>query len=478
MIMSTTVVAIDLGAESGRVMTGTFDGRAVSLQEHHRFPTAHYEKNGHWFWDIKTITGSIEEGLRRAFAEHQEVASIGIDTWGVDYVLVDGAGEALRDPHCYRDGRTEGLPEEAEKKAGSLYRRSGVRPMFFNTVFQLMAEVRDDAAGLERAEAVLFMPDYLHMRLGGAKVAEWTIASTSGLVRPGAREWDTELMASLGIPVRLFRPLTPSGRTTGALTPELCRRLGYRGVEAPRIIPPGSHDTASAVAAMPADPARACFISCGTWSLMGMVADQPLMGEAAEAAQISNEVAWDGHFRPLKNIVGLWLVQNCRKAFAEAGRNYDYAELTRLAEAAPPPPVPFDADDARFMPICTPEDTMPKRIQSWYRERGLPVPEGDGAITRAAVESLAASFRQTMEDFSRLSGRRFRQISLMGGGSQNQLLCALTAKATGLEVLAGPVEATALGNVLVQLEGMGHLQEGEAMREVVKNSSAFKSYPV
>jgi len=472
-----TVAGIDLGAESGRVMAGTFDGRAVELKEHHRFPTVHFEKNGHWHWDIGAIQASIEEGLRRVFTAHGEVASIGVDTWGVDYVLVGPGGKPLRDPYCYRDLRTQGLPESAEAKAGPLYRRSAVRPMVFNTVFQMMAEVRDHGAELERAEALLLMPDYLHAWLGGARGSEWTIASTTGLVRPGAREWDGELMERLGLPLRLFAPLTPSGRITGELAPDLCQRLGWRGERAPRIIPPGSHDTASAVAAMPAAPEGACFISCGTWSLMGVVADAPLSGEVAEAAQISNEVAWDGRFRPLKNIIGLWLVQNCRKAFKEAGREYDYATLTRLAEEAAAPAVPFDADDARFLPICTPEDTMPARIQSWYRERALPVPEGDGAITRAALESLAEAYRKTLVSFESLTGRNFRQISLLGGGSRSGLLCRLTAQATGREVLAGPEEATVLGNMLVQLHGLGVLEAGAAMREVVKASSAFRVYP-
>lgn len=476
--MNTTVLAIDLGAESGRVIAGVFDGKKVDLQEHHRFPTAHYQKNGHWFWDLSAITASIEEGLRIAFAAHREVAAIGFDTWGVDYVLVDGDGRPVHDPYCYRDARTEGMPEAAEEKAGSLYRRSGIRPMFFNTVFQLMAEVRDHAEEVARSQRMLFMPDYLHHWLGGEAVNEWTIASTSGLTRPGAREWDVELMEILGIPPRLFGKLVPSGRATGKLRPDFCRRLGYRGDSPPQIIPPGSHDTASAVAAMPADPERACFISCGTWSLMGVVSDQPLSGAAAEAAQISNEVAWDGRFRPLKNIIGLWLVQNCRKAFAENGRDYDYATLTRLAEAALAPAAPFDTDDPRFVPICTSQDTMPSRIQSWYREHGLPVPEGDGAITRAALESLAAAFRQTLLDFSKLSGRSFDQISLMGGGSRNHFLCALTAQATGCEVLAGPEEATALGNALVQLHGLGLLPAGASMRQVVQASCKLPHRPL
>lgn len=475
--METTVIAIDLGAESGRVMTGTFDGARIQLQEHHRFPTTHDERAGHWHWDLARITASIEEGIARAFAAHTEVASIGIDTWGVDYVLVDAAGAPLRDPYCYRDSRTDGLPEKADAVAGPVYRRTGIRPMVFNTVFQMMAEVREHKADLGRAAALLTMPDYFHFHLGGARVNEWTIASTTGLARPGAREWDTELMDRLGIPSRLFGSLTPSGRVTGALKPELGRRLGYRGARSPQIILPGSHDTASAVAAMPADPAAACFISCGTWSLMGMVTDEPITGPEAEAAQISNEVAWDGKFRPLKNIIGLWLVQNCRKAFAEAGREMDYTRLTQLAREAKPPVCPFDADDARFMPICTPEDTMPARIRSWYGERGLPAPETDGEFVRAALESLADSYRRTLEHFEKLVGRPVRQISLLGGGSRNGLLCELTAKAAAREVLAGPDEATAMGNMLVQLTGLGVLQAGPALRDVVKASSAFTVYP-
>lgn len=210
-------------------MAGTFDGRVVELKEYHRFPTAHFERNGHWLWDIGAIRASIEEGLKRVFAVHEEVASIGVDTWGLDYVLVDRAGAPLRAPYCYRDLRTQGLPEVAEALAGPLYRRSGVRPMVFNTIFQMMVEVRDHGAELDRAEALLLMPDFLYAWLGGARQSEWTIASTMGLVRPGAREWDRDLMERLGLPVRLFLPLTPSGRATGDLSPDFCRKLGYAG---------------------------------------------------------------------------------------------------------------------------------------------------------------------------------------------------------------------------------------------------------
>jgi rhamnulokinase len=470
----TKVIAIDLGAESGRVMVGVFDGKRLELEEAHRFPSVNYERDGHWFWNIGAITASIEEGLRRAFAAHRDIASIGIDTWGVDYVLVDADGAPLRDPYCYRDGRTEGLPAQADARLGSVYRRTGVRPMFFNSIFQMMAEVRDHPDDLERADSWLTIPDYLHAHLGGARVNEWTIASTTGLVRPGAREWDTEAIELLGIPRRLFGPLTPSGRVTGTLKPALCRELGYQGAQPPRILLPGSHDTASAVAAVPADLSQACFISSGTWSLMGIVSDTALQGPAVEDAQISNEVAWDGKFRPLKNIIGLWLVQNCRKAFAEAGRDLDYSALTRLAEEAQSPVRPFDADDPRFLPMCTPQDTMPDRIRSWYREQNLAGPETDGEIVRAALESLADAYRKTLESFENLTGRSFPQISLLGGGSRSALLCDLTARATGREVLAGPEEATAMGNMLVQLAGLEQLQPGGALREVVRESSAFR----
>jgi len=473
----THTIAIDLGAESGRVIVGAFSDAKLTLHEIHRFPTVNYFQDGHWFWDMGKIEGSIHEGLRQAFARFGQIDSIGIDTWGVDYVLVDRAGNPLRDPYCYRDARTAGMPEQADAAMGSVYRRTGIRPLIFNTLFQLMAEKRDHAADLERAAHLLTIPDYLHFRLGGAPVNEWTIASTTGMTSPGAKAWDQELLGGLGLPSRLLQPPTPSGTTTGRLKADLAKALGYGGAELPRIILPGSHDTASAVAAVPADFEKACFISSGTWSLMGVVSDQPITGADAEAAAISNEVAWDGKFRPLKNIIGLWLVQNCRKAFAEAGRDYDYATLTQRAREAKSAGCPLDADDPRFAPMCTPEDTMPERIRGWYREQGLGMPESDGEIVRAALEGLADSYRRTLASFEKLAGRRFSQISMVGGGSKNGFLCELTAQATGREVLAGPDEATAMGNMLVQLYGLGVLEAGEAMREVVKNSSEFRVYP-
>ncbi|MDX6767618.1 MAG: rhamnulokinase family protein [Candidatus Methylacidiphilales bacterium] len=472
----THVIAVDLGAESGRVIAGIFHQQRLELQEIHRFPTVNYTRNGHWYWDMGRIEASIHEGLAQAFARFPEVASIGIDTWGVDYVLVDEAGQPLRDPYCYRDPRTDGIPDQVEKKVGSLFRRTGIRPMFFNTLFQLVAEVRDHAGDLKRARHLLTTPDYLHFRLGGAPANEWTMASTTGMALPGARAWDTELLNDLGLPVHLLGTPVASGTVTGQLKPELAAKLGYRGKDRPKIILPGSHDTASAVAAVPADFREACFISSGTWSLMGVVSDKPLTGDDADKAQISNEVAWDGKFRPLKNISGLWLVQNCRRAFAEAGREYDYTTLTQLAREAASPELALDADDARFAPICTPDDTMSGRIQSWYAERGVRIPQTDGEIVRAALEGLAQAYRKTLLSFEKINAQSYRQISLVGGGSRSALLCELTAQATGREVLAGPEEATAMGNMLVQLHGLGLVKAGENMRQVVRDSSEFRVF--
>ena len=474
---STKVIAIDLGAESGRVIVGEYQNGRLELHEIHRFPSVNYSKDGHWFWDIGKIESSIHEGLRQAFARFGQIDSIGIDTWGVDYVLIDKEGKPLRDPYCYRDPRTEGLPGKVDEQVGSVYRRSGIRPMVFNTLFQFVAEKRDHGSDLDRAEWLLTIPDYLHYRLSGVPANEWTIASTTGMTLPGSRAWDTELLHDLGLPTRLLMTPTPSGKATGRLKEELAKSLGYTGSSLPQIILPGSHDTASAVAAVPADFHKACFISSGTWSLMGVVSDKPITGKEAEAAQISNEVAWDGRFRPLKNIIGLWLVQNCRRAFAEAGREYDYSTLTQLAREAASPAKPLDADDPRFTPMCTPQDTMPARICGWYKEKGLRVPETDGEIVRAALEGLADAYRQTLESFEKLTGRNYSQISMVGGGSKNALLCELTAKVTRREVLAGPDEATAMGNMLVQLYGLGVVHAGEPMREVVKASSEFRVYP-
>lgn len=472
------IVGIDLGAESGRVMVGSLSGQTLALEEMQRFKTANYERSGGIYWNLGEIVSGIKEGLRRAFAQYEAIAGIGVDTWAVDYVLLDAQNQPLGDPHHYRDARTNRIFETMSARFPKLdlYRRTGIRSMVFNTVYQLQAEVRDNPQGLACAKVLLTIPDYLHFMLSGEKVNELTNASSTQLLKLGAPAWDTELMQELGLPVRLFLNPTAPGTVLGLLAPALAEELGYRGKTLPSIVLPASHDTGSAVAAMPVDPVEGCFISSGTWSLMGCVSDRPLVSTRTDGKTLSNEVAWDGRYRPLRNIMGLWVVQQCREGFELAGRKYDYAALTQLATTAPSPERPLDVDDTRFYPPGTVADPMPARVQKWYAERGGKVPQGDGEIVRAVLEGLGQAYKQCLEIVEAEAGRKFSKLSIIGGGSQNELLCQLAADATGLEVVAGPAEATVLGNMLVQLHGLGLATTHDQRAAILEASTQLKTY--
>lgn len=475
---TTRIVGVDMGAESGRVMVGTLHGETLTLEEMHRFKSANYERGKHLFWNIGEILDGIKEGLRRAFAKYDSIASIGVDAWGVDYVMLDGSGNAIDDPHMYRDPRNNGVADEIQKRFPELdlFRRTGIRTMVFNSVYQLYAEKRDNPQTFAKASTILTIPDYLHYALSGVKVNELTNASTTQMLKLGRPEWDTELMLRLGIPVSLMVPPTKPGNVLGPLTDALAKELGYRGSKRPNIILPASHDTGSAVAAMPADPSQACFISSGTWSLMGFVSDSPVVGTRTDGKTMSNEVAWDGRYRPLRNIMGLWVVQQCRAAFESAGRSYDYATLAKLAAEASAPAKPLDVDDKIFYPPGTPEDPMPKRVQSWYAAQGEKAPQSDGEVIRAVLNGLGEAYRQCLEIMESEGKRTFKQISVIGGGCQNELLCQLTADATNREVIAGPAEATVLGNMLVQLHGLGLATTHTQRAGILGASTQLKTY--
>lgn len=472
------VAGIDLGAESGRVMVGSLSGQTLTLEEMHRFKTANYERAGGIYWNLGEIVAGIKEGLRRAFAKYETIAGIGVDTWAVDYVLLDTQEQPLGDPHHYRDPRTNRIFEtmSARFPGLDLYRRTGIRSMVFNTVYQLQAEARDNPQGLARAQVLLTIPDYLHYLLSGVKVNELTNASSTQLLKLGACAWDTGLMQELGLPARLFLKPTAPGKVLGLLTSALAGELGYRGKQLPGIVLPASHDTGSAVAAMPVDPAEGCFISSGTWSLMGCVSDRPLVSVRADGKTLSNEVAWDGRYRPLRNIMGLWVVQQCREGFEQAGRKYDYAALTKLAASASSPEHPLDVDDVRFYSPGTAADPMPARVQKWYSERGSKVPQDDGGIVRAVLEGLGQAYKECLEIVEAEAGRKFSRLSIIGGGSQNELLCQLAADATGLEVVAGPAEATVLGNMLVQLHGLGVATTHAQRAAILAASTQLRTY--
>lgn len=469
-------IAIDMGAESGRVILGTIEHGKLSLEVIHRFPSLNGMRDGHLRWDIERIFAEICTGLELVGRRGVAVASIGADTWGVDYGLLDAGGALIEGAICYRDERTVGMVDQVHAAVGgaqAIFARTGVASLVFNTSFQLAAHRRDRPEALTRAACMLFMPDIVHHWLGGEAVNEWAIAGTSQLCQAGKPAWDDELIASLGLPRHLFQRIVPPGTCTGTLRPELAQRFGF--AEAPAIVVPASHDTAAAVGASPGDPDSTVYLSSGTWSLCGCVADQPLTSPEALAAGWGNETSADGRTRINRNIMGLWLVQETRRAFEAAGRGYSYQQLADLATACPPSVVALDVNDARFLGATGGGAApMTERIAAWCRERGHAAPASDGAMVRLILDGLAATYGRSVAELARFTGRRFTAVHIIGGGSQNRLLNQLTADACGLPVIAGPVEATALGNILCQAIGLG-LSRAEA-RALVAASVELETF--
>lgn len=474
--MSDRCIAVDLGAESGRVIVGAFGDGRLTLSVVHRFATPLLNVGGTLRWDLPAIRREVAHGIRVA-AQGGPVRSIGVDTWGVDYALLGDDGELLELPWSYRDARTAGVGDALHARFGepALFARSGVRSLPFNTLFQLVAHRRADPATLARARRIVPISDALHHWLSGEAVCERTQAGTWQLATPGAEAWDTALMAELGLDPAVFAPITATGTVLGPVRPALAAELGL-GVGC-RVVLPGGHDTASAVAGMGADPAEACYLSSGTWSLIGAVAGAPVLSEAFRADGWSNEVAVDGRPRLNKNIMGLWLVQECRRAFVAAGRDASYAELARAAEAAPSAAAILDVDDPRFFAATAAAQPMPERIRAWYTERGLPAPVDDAALIRCCCEGLADAYRWAFAGLERHAGRRFAALTVVGGGVNNGFLNRLTARATGRPVLAGPGEATALGNVLVQARANRWLRDDAEARALLARSAEAQRFP-
>ena len=463
------LIAIDLGAESGRVIAGTLRDGRLGLDVVHRFPSTVVKVGTSLRWDVHAIFAAIRHGLALA-AQRGPIEAIGVDTWGVDYALVDAAGELVELPYCYRDARTEGMPARLHERYGEapFFARSGVRSLVFNTVFQLAAHRRDDPATLAKAARVIPISDLFHYWLSGVLACERTQVATWQLATPGAAAWDEALIADLGLERRWFGPITPSGTVLGPVRPELAAELGLP--TACRVVLPGGHDTASAVAGMGADPGAACYLSSGTWSLIGAVAEQPVLSEAFRVAQFSNEVAVDGRPRLNRNIMGLWVVQECRRAFVAAGREASYAGLAEQAAREAPSRIPLDVDDPRFFSSSLTDAPMPDRVRAWCRERGVAEPASAAQLIRLCLDGLADAYRRALVDLERLSGRRFAALNIFGGGANNALLNQLTADACGRPVLAGPGEATALGNLLVQARALGLIPSATEARAVLARS--------
>jgi rhamnulokinase len=452
--------AVDIGASSGRIILGrvaegrTPEERTVQLEVVHRFPNGVVEIDGGLRWDFDALFAEVLEGLRAAAAvaavQGEKVASIGIDTWAVDYGLVDAAGKLTAQPFSYRDDRSRAAVEPVHRKLdpARLYGTTGLQFLQFNTIYQLATE--PDLNGLQ----ALLIPDLIAFLLTGQRRTEATNASTTGLLDAVAGKWATEFFTALGLRKDLFPPLVQPGETVGTLLPEIAAQVGLP--QETRVVAVGSHDTASAVAAVPAQEEGFAYISSGTWSLVGLELKHPVLTEASREANFTNERGVDGTIRYLRNMGGLWLLSECQRTWAQEGFQTELTALLEAAAALPPGGPQVNADDSYFIA----PDNMPDRIRAAVRRTGEVLPNDPAAITRCIMDSLAAGYARTIRDAERLAGRSVDVVHVVGGGSQNRLLCQLTADATRCPVIAGPVEATALGNVLVQARAAGAVDGG------------------
>ena len=468
-------LAVDLGAESGRVIAGLWDGRRLQLEEVHRFSNGGVYLGETFRWDTLRLWGEIQNGLALAGKKYaKQIVSVGADTWGVDFVLLNKQDEILGLPYHYRDARTRGALERTFKKVprAEIFAQSGLQFMELNSLYQLLAWQQHSPAILDAADTLLFIPDFLHWAMCGVKRAEFTIASTSQFVHPLKRNWSLPLLKKLGLPAHFLPKIVPPGTTLGKFRKSLAERTGLAGV---KVVAPPSHDTASAVAGVPtADTGKAnwAYISSGTWSLMGVEVQKAVLTPRALELNMTNEGGIDGTYRLLKNIMGLWLVQQCKRAFDAAGRKYDYAELAALAAKAKPFRSIVNLNDARFL---NPPD-MPKAIQEFCRETKQPVPKTEGELVRCAYESLALKYRETLGSLEELTGEKVEVIHIVGGGSQSRILNQFAADACQRPVVTGPVEATAMGNLLTQIRADDELGSLAEMREVVRASSVEQRY--
>jgi rhamnulokinase len=460
-----TMAAVDLGAQSGRVVLGRFDGDRFSIAEVRRFPNVPVLAAGTLYWDVLRLYEDVLTGLAAASSDGATIDSVGVDTWGVDFGLIDRAGRLAGNPVHHRDRRTEGVMERvfARVPARDLYERTGIQLMPINTLFQLVAMADAGDRRLKAGHRLLLLPDLLHFWLCGAVACELTNATTTQCLDPRTQAWAADLLSQLGLPAEPFVDLVPPATVLGALRDEVVERTRIaRGV----VIAPATHDTASAVAAVPFRDPSAVYISSGSWSLVGLELPGPLITDATFEANLTNEGGVGGTTRLLRNVDGLWLLHECRRAWAAEGRDLEYGELIRRAEDAPPLASLIDPNDPRFL---APGD-LPRRIREACAESGQPVPLEDGAVVRCILESLALKYAQTVELLAKATDVRPPEVHLVGGGALNAPLCEWTAAATGLPVLAGPAEATAIGNLAVQAMARGELASLAQAREAVRAS--------
>lgn len=468
--MTKRVLAFDFGASSGRAIIGCFDGDKITLEEVHRFSNDPVSVGGTVYWDVLRLFYEIKQGIIKA-----KIAggfdSIGIDTWGVDFGLIDSEGKLMENPVHYRDARTAGLVDEAFKTMPKekLYGITGIQFMELNTLFQLISLKEYRPWMLERADKMLFMPDLFGYMLTGKMCAEYSIASTSQLIDLDKRTWSKEILDAFGIKESVFAPLVQPGTVLGELSKEICEECGVDPVP---VISVCGHDTQSAITSVPCEDGDFAFLSSGTWSLFGTELDKPIVNETSMNINITNEGGFDGSTGFLKNIIGLWLIQESRRQWKREGKEYSYADLEKLALAAEPFKCFIDPDAPEFVP----HGNIPERVREFCRKTGQYVPETVGEIMRCIYESLAMKYRLTFEKLRECTERDYPVIHVIGGGTKDGLLCQMTANSCDRTVKAGPIEATVMGNVAVQLMSDGSVKNIGQARKIVADSSELKTF--
>lgn len=457
-------IALDLGAESGRAILGSLQGDRLRIEEKARFSNETQSIGGHLYWDINELFSNIKNGMRLCARTEIHPESVAVDTWGVDFGLLDRGGTLLERPYSYRDHRTDGMMERFFEVVPRqrVYDLTGIQFMQLNSLFQLYATVLTDPGLFRRVARLLFMPDIFNYLLTGETKCEFTIATTSQIFNPRRMDWDPELLSALGIPRSVMQEIVAPGTSLGLLKESIAGETDLEGIGVTAV---ASHDTGSAIAAIPAEGEDWAYISSGTWSLMGVEIGIPIITEDALNANFTNEGGVEGTFRFLKNIMGLWLLQQCRKEWSSSTQ-YTYDDLIRLTDGAKPFRSLIDPDYSDFFN----PPSMQKSIQAYCQKTSQRAPEQAAEFVRCILESLALKYRATLEQLRQLTGRRISRVHVIGGGSQNRLLCQYAANAMGVPVIAGPVEATAIGNILIQAHALGHVGSLAEIRMIVGQS--------
>ncbi len=464
------VLAFDFGASGGRVMICTFDGEKISMEEIHRFSNDPVTVQGTMYWDVLRLYHEIKQGLIKS-KEHGGAESLAVDTWGVDFCLIGKDGRMLENPVHYRDSRTAGMMDRSQKylSRDELYTITGNQMMEINTLFQLLSLKEERPELLERTDAVLLMPDLFHYLLSGRMCSELSIASTTQLMDAWKKTWSPRVLEAFGFRPEWFRPIVPTGTSLGPISAELREELGLPAMQ---VIAAAGHDTQCALAAVPAEEKDFVFLSSGTWSLLGTELDDPLIDENSRRLDITNECGFAGKTSFLKNIIGLWLIQESRRQWMRENQTYSFSELEEMAASCTPFASLIDPDD----PVFTPAGDIPQRIRDYCRQTGQHVPQSPGEIVRCINESLAFKYRHAVEELSACTGRPYHSLYMIGGGTKSEQLCTFTANACGFPVIAGPAEATVLGNAAIQLCALGAISGLPEIRKIVRASEPVRRY--